>query len=119
MTSEVFINELRSPGFSCGNSAKQLRYDPANYSHSSCSESHQAHAVERAAVSAHVLYLTWNGFHSEQYHETRGKQMTKRSHMPSLCYCFLGFQLRDANFDDDDDDKQHKTEGANNKGPLL
>ena len=55
VTCEMFINELRSPGFSCGNSAQQLRYDPANYGRSSCSESHQAHTVKRAAVSAHVL----------------------------------------------------------------
>ena len=42
--------------------------------------------------------LTWNGFLIEQYHETRGEQITKRSHMLCLCYGFLGFQLRDANF---------------------
>jgi hypothetical protein len=55
--------------------------------------------------------LTWNGFLSEQYHGTRGEQITKRSHMPCLCYGFLGFQLKDAKFDDDeeeDDDKLQK-----------
>jgi hypothetical protein len=42
--------------------------------------------------------LTGNGFLSEQYHGTRGEQITKRSHMPCMCYGFLGFPLRDANF---------------------
>jgi len=29
--------------------------------------------------------LTWNCFLSEQYHETRGEQITKCSHMSCLC----------------------------------